>query len=60
MPTNNNLFFKVWGMPVFLGIITIAGLLLAIMGTGIWHFFSWIALLVPVYLVIKKVIKCVR
>jgi len=47
-------------MPVFLGIITIAGLLLAIMGTGIWHFFSWIALLVPVYLVIKKVIKCVR
>lgn len=41
-------------MPVALGIVTIIGLLLAIMGTGAWHIFSWIALSVPLYVMIKK------
>jgi len=49
----NKLFFKVWGIPILLAVITIAGLLFAIMGLGIWHIFSWIALSIPVYVMVK-------
>lgn len=47
------LFFKVWGIPIILSVVTVIGLLLAIMGVGIWHIFSWIALAIPVYIMIR-------
>jgi hypothetical protein len=56
MATKNQLL-KLWGMPAFLGVITIIGLLLAIMGTGVWHVVSWGALCIPVYIMIKHGIK---
>lgn len=56
----SNIFLKVWGMPILLAVITITGLLLAIMGTGVWHFSSWVALLVPLYFVMKYLIKCFK
>ena len=54
MFTNSSTFFKVWGMPIVLGIVTIIGLLLAIMGTSAWHIFSWITLSLPLGVMIKK------
>ena len=41
-------------MPIVLGIVTIIGLLLAIMGTGAWRIFSWITLSLPLGVMIKK------
>ncbi|SEK66486.1 hypothetical protein [Parapedobacter koreensis] len=47
-------FVKVWGKPIWLFLITIAGLLFAIMGTGIaWYALSWIALGIPLYAMVK-------
>lgn len=54
MPTRKqNTWLTLWGMPLLLFAITIAGLLLAIIGTGIWHGLSWITLAVPVYYMVK-------
>lgn len=44
-------------MPILLAAVTIIGLLLAIMGIGIWHILSWIVLIVPVYVMIKYGLK---
>ncbi|ACU03040.1 MULTISPECIES: hypothetical protein [Pedobacter] len=53
MQKKNRSFFKVWGVPVLLSVITFIGLLLAIMGIGIWHVFSWTALSIPVYIMVR-------
>jgi hypothetical protein len=53
MKENKGLFFKVWGIPILLSLITLVGLISAIMGVGIWHYFSWVALSIPVYIMIK-------
>nr|WP_294875523.1 hypothetical protein [uncultured Pedobacter sp.] len=57
MKNNNNVFFKVWGIPILLGVITIIGLLSAIMGVGVWHIVSWIALSIPVYVMFRYGLK---
>jgi hypothetical protein len=53
MPVKNNNFIKLWGMPILLAALSVIGLLSAIMGTGIWHIISWIALSVPIYCMLK-------
>jgi len=57
MPTKNYHFNKTWGMPILLAVLTTIGLLLAIMGTGLWHILSWIALSIPLYIMIKYGVK---
>ncbi|ETZ21491.1 hypothetical protein [Pedobacter sp. V48] len=57
MKNNKNAFFKVWGIPILLGVITIIGLLSAIMGVGVWHIVSWIALSIPVYIMFRYGLK---
>jgi len=37
-------FLFVWGMPLLLAALSIFGLLAALLGTGVWHWASWIAL----------------
>jgi nitrate/nitrite transporter NarK len=49
----NNPSIKVWGMPILLGVIIIIGLILAIIGTGIWHVFSWLTLAIPTCIMLK-------
>jgi len=39
---------QIWGMPVVLGLLTVAGLLVALLGDGIWDLVSVAALAVPV------------
>ncbi|ATP55841.1 hypothetical protein CPT03_04850 [Pedobacter ginsengisoli] len=53
MKERNNVFLKVWGMPILLSVVTIIGLISAIMGLGVWHFISWMALSIPVYIMIR-------
>lgn len=48
---------NVWGMPILLGVLIIAGLLLAIMGTGIWHILAWLTLFIPMFIMIKHSMK---
>lgn len=39
---------QIWAMPVVLGLLTIVGLLVALLGDGIWDLVSVAALAVPV------------
>jgi len=48
-----NLRLKLWGMPILMAVITLTGLISAILGTGIWHYISWISLSYPLYIMIK-------
>jgi uncharacterized membrane protein YuzA (DUF378 family) len=56
MSTNNS-FIKLWGTPVLLGILSLAGLIAALVGDGIWDIVSWIALGIPVIVMIKYYFK---
>lgn len=44
----NNNFLQLWGWPLLLAALIMFGLLAALIGTGLWHWLSWIALTVPV------------
>lgn len=44
-------FWQVWAIPTTLCICTIFGLLAALLGLGIWHWASWIALGLPIVVV---------
>ncbi|MFT3815564.1 MAG: hypothetical protein QM740_19705 [Acidovorax sp.] len=41
-------FTRVWVAPLLLAVLTLFGLLAALLGTGTWHVLSWLALLVPI------------
>ncbi len=47
-------FRKVYGPAVIVSVITILGLLSALFGDGLWDELSWIALAVPLALIIWK------
>lgn len=50
----------IWRMPILLGALTVFGLLAALLGTGIWHLLSWIAIAVPLLVIAWYVCKTVR
>jgi hypothetical protein len=54
---NISIFRRVWGKPLIISFLTVWGLLTALLETGIWHLFSWIALSVPIAVVIVYVSK---
>jgi len=37
-------FLFVWGMPLVLAALSVFGLLAALLGTGVWHWASWLSL----------------
>lgn len=41
-------FLKLWGAPIALGLLTVVGLLAALLGDGVWDAVSAVALGVPV------------
>lgn len=47
---------KVWGIPVLLGLLTLAGLLSALLGTGVWYPVSWGMMLIPLAIILWKTI----
>ncbi|MFT3815801.1 MAG: hypothetical protein QM740_20955 [Acidovorax sp.] len=44
----NSLLQRVWKIPIALAVLTVFGLLAALMGTGVWHALAWIALAIPI------------
>ncbi len=48
-------FKKIWTHPIWLGVISLFGLLSALLGTGLWYLLSWIALAIPIVIIIWKV-----
>ena len=44
----NSPFLRLWGMPILLGLLTIVGLVSALLGDGIWDIVSACALGAPV------------
>ena len=43
-----SIFWKVWGIPIIIGIFSGIGLISALTGDGIWDAVSWLALGFPV------------
>ena len=41
-------FLSLWGMPILLGVLTLVGLVSALLGDGIWDLVSAVALGAPV------------
>lgn len=41
-------FLKLWGVPLLLGVLTVVGLVSALLGDGIWDTVSAFALGIPV------------
>lgn len=53
----NNSFWKVWGIPVLIGICSAIGLLSALTGDGFFDLLSWITLGVPVMITILYLVR---
>lgn len=41
-------FRFIWGVPIVLAALIVFGLLAALLGTGVWHGLSWIAMAIPI------------
>jgi len=50
-------FIQVWGIPILLGVLIVFGLLAALLATGIWHWLSWLSLLIPILMIIFLILK---
>lgn len=46
---------KVWEAPALLGVITLFGLLSALLGTGLWSVLAWAAMIAPLVIIAWKV-----
>ncbi len=42
-----HIFLRLWGAPIVLGLLTLTGLIAALLGDGIWHTVSALALGIP-------------
>jgi hypothetical protein len=51
----NKHFINVWAIPVAIAFVTIFGLLSSLLGTGIWHILSWIAMVIPLAIILRKI-----
>lgn len=52
---NYKSFKKVWGAPLVLAIITLFGLLAALLGTGVWYGLSWLSMIIPLFIICLKI-----
>ncbi|OZI56467.1 hypothetical protein [Bordetella genomosp. 4] len=46
-------FLFVWGAPIVLGLLSVFGLLAALLGTGLWHWASWLSLAILLVVIVK-------
>ena len=51
---------RVWVAPSSMGLITVMGLICALLGDGVWDMLSWVALAIPVALCIFYTAKSVK
>jgi len=49
--------WQIWHAPLLMAVLIAFGLLAALLGTGIWHWASWLALSVPVLISAYHLLK---
>lgn len=52
-----SVFWKVWGLPIIIGILSAIGLVSALTGDGFYDLLSWLTLGIPVVLAVWDLIK---
>ncbi|MCE7072987.1 MULTISPECIES: hypothetical protein [unclassified Dyadobacter] len=52
-----SVFWKVWGLPIIIGILSAIGLLSALTGDGLYDLLSWLTLGIPVVLAVWYLVK---
>ncbi|ANN78702.1 hypothetical protein [Bordetella flabilis] len=50
-------FWFVWRAPLVLVVLTVFGLLAALLGTEVWHWASWAALAVPLVVIVYYTLR---
>ena len=50
-------FWKVFGTPAWLALLTAAGLFAALLGDGVWDGLSWLGLGVPAVISIRGLVR---
>ncbi|MDR6944215.1 hypothetical protein [Mucilaginibacter pocheonensis] len=48
-------FKRVWGMPLLLAVLTLFGLLAALLGIGYWNLIAWVTISVPLLVIVQKI-----
>jgi hypothetical protein len=48
---------KLWRMPLLIAVVSIGGLVAALVGDGLWDLLSWITLSLPIILACKYLFK---
>ncbi len=48
----NKTFKQIWFAPILLALLTVFGLLSALLGNGFWYSLSWSALLIPLVVIV--------
>ena len=52
-----SVFWKVWGLPIIIGILSAIGLVSALTGDGFYDLLSWLTLGIPVVLAVWYLVK---
>lgn len=52
-----NKLINLWGIPLVLAVLTLFGLIAALTGTGVWHWLSWLALSIPIVIILRYLFK---
>ncbi|MCS4304232.1 hypothetical protein [Chryseobacterium sp. BIGb0232] len=52
-----NSFLKLWGTPILLALLSMFGLIAALLGDGLWDILGWLTLSIPLFLIIKHYLK---
>lgn len=50
----NNPSLRLWGKPLLIALLSITGLIAALVGDNYWDVYSWLALGLPVVIVIRS------
>lgn len=51
MRKKNNTYWQVWRIPILLGLLSLLGLLLALVGNQLWDAVSWLLLGIPLLVI---------
>jgi hypothetical protein len=50
-------FWFVWRVPLVLGLLTIFGLLVALLGAETWHWASWVTMSIPLAVIVFHTLR---
>ena len=45
----------IWKMPFLMAVLTVVGLVSALLGTGLWHWLSWAAMCIPAIILVRYI-----